>query len=164
MNLLILLPLLWPLEGAADGWLEACIGVLAFSLAASGNYLFDDLLHITERRRLPADQRGAIAAGGVALQRAGIAIAVLWLLAFALALALPGLFSLVMAGHIALAILAVQDWFKMPRPLTAMALAGNRVAAGACLVAAPVPVPLWLLGLAAGFGGELLRRRKIGFI
>ena len=164
MNLLVLLPLLWPMGAGDAPWLEACLGAIAFSLAASGNYLYDDLLHLPERRRLPADKRGAIAAGGVALQRAGMAIAVLWLLAFAFTLMLPGFFALAMLGYIALSILAVQDWYRPPRLLTAMALAVGRVAAGATLVTQPVPAVLWLAALAAGAGGEVLRRRKIGFI
>ena len=163
MNLLILLPnLLSGTHGTA--WFEAAIGVFAFSLAASANYLFDDLLHLSERRRLPQKERGVVAAGGIGLQRAGIAIGVFWILAFALALPLPGAFSLAMAGYVLLSLVAVQDWFRLPRPLTAMALAVSRIAAGAALLTQPTSVWPWLISLAAGAGAEIPRRHKAGFI
>ncbi len=164
MSLLILLPQLWPGGEGGGGWFEAGLGVIAFSLVASAGYLFDDLLHLSQRRRLPPGERGVVASGGVALQRAGMAILVFWLAAFGLALRLPGFFSLAIAGYIVLSVLAVQDWFKLPRLLTAMVLGAGRIAAGATLVTLPVPPTLWLVGLAAGAAGELLRRSKIGFI
>ena len=164
MNLLILLPQLWPGGEGSEGWLQAGLGVLAFSLAASAGYLFDDLLHLAERRRLPPGERGAVAGGGVAVQRAGIAIVIFWLAAFGLTLLLPPLFALVMAGYVVLAVLAVQDWYKVPRLLTAVVMGVSRIAAGATLVAAASPLALWLAGIAAGLAGDLLRRRKLGFV
>jgi phosphoserine phosphatase len=163
MNLLILLPSL--LSGAqGSAWFEPALGVVSFSLAASANYLFDDLLHLSERRRLPQGQRGVVVAGGIGLQRAGMAVGVFWVLAFALALPLPGVFSLAMAGYVLLSIVAVQDWFRLPRPLTAMALAVSRIAAGAALVAEPLSIVPWLSGLAVGALVEISRRHKTGFL
>lgn len=81
-----------------------------------------------------------------------------------MALALPPLFSLVMAGYIVLAVLAVQDWYKVPRLLTAMVMSVSRIAAGATLVVLALPAALLLGGIAAGAAGEFIRRRKIGFI
>ena len=164
MNLLIPLPLLWPGGETAGAWLQAGLGLLAFSMAAAAGYLFDDLLHLAERRRLPPSERGVIASGGVALQRSGMAILILWLAAFGVALPLPGVFSLAMAGYVVLSVLAVQDWYRAPRLLTAMVLGASRIAAGASLVTANVPAGLWLAGCAAGAAGEVLRRRKLGFI
>ena len=86
------------------------------------------------------------------------------LAAFGLALPLPAFFSLVMAGHIVLSVLAVQVWYKPPRLLTSMALGVSRIAAGDTLATLTQPAVVWLGGIAAGAVGEVFRRRKVGFI
>jgi len=163
MNLLILVPALWNWRGDT-AWLEILLGVVSFTLAASGSYLFDDLLHLAERRRLPDRWRGAVAAGHIALQRAGAAVGLFWGLAFALSLFLPAFFSLILGGYVALSVLAVQDWFKLPRLVTAMLLAVSRVAAGAVLAVQPLAFLPCVLGLAAGGLAEAVRRPKLGFL
>jgi hypothetical protein len=164
VNLLVLLPLAVPDYALARVPLDALLALLCFCMAASAVYVFDDLLHLSVRRRLPPAERGAIPAGKVAIQRAGQAILVLWILAFGLATWLPGAFTLVLAVYVAAAVLAAQDWFKAPRLAIAAALAALRVAAGAALLSqAP---PLWMLALAgaAGAAVEALRGSKTGYI
>lgn len=162
MNLLVLLPQLWA-QGQGD-WFGAGVGLAAFCLASSGSYLFHDLLHLPERRRLPEGRRGAIAEGKLALQRAGMAIAVFWFLAVALGLVLSGSIAAFVAAYIVLSVTGSQDWLRVPRWLTGMLLALSRVAAGAQLVAQPLPILPWLLGLAIGAAGSYLGRRNLGYV
>jgi len=163
MNLLILLPLLWA-GSAGAAWHLALWAIATFSLAASGNYIFDDLLHLAERRRLPAKHRGVVASGQVALQRAGMAVGFFWLLAFVSTLFLSLHFALAMAGYVLLSVLAVQDWFKCPRPIVAMVLGFSRIAAGAALTGQPLALVPCLVGLAAGALVEAVRRPKLGLV
>ena len=114
LNLLVLLPAAlvggWP----PGGWIEGLVAVLCFCLGASAVHIYSDLLNIAERRRLPAAQRGPIAEGRVAIQRAAVVIPFVAMPALAIAAWLSGPFLLVLAGAFACAVLMAQDWFRAP--------------------------------------------------
>jgi len=166
LNLLVLLPAVlvggWP----PGGWIDGVIAVLCFCLGASAIHIYSDLLNIAERRRLPAVQRGPIAEGRVAVQRAAVAILFLAIPAFAIAAWLSGAFLLILAGAFAFAVLASQDWFKPPRIAVTSILNLLRLVAGIALLPALPPIWVWIVAmltaLAAGavqvrLGGEEAR-------
>ena len=106
--------------------------------------------------------------GRVAIQRAGQAIPLLAVPAFALAAWLSGAFFLILAGTFVVALLAAQDWFRLPRLAVSITLSLLRVAAGVALL--PALPPLWILivsalaGSAAGATAALLIRSKVGHV
>lgn len=168
LNLLILMPLVL-IGGLAPGdWLEGVLAVLCFCLGAAAIYIYSDLLHLAERRKLPAGERGPIAAGRVAVQRIGQAIPILAVPAFLIAAWLSGAFFLVLTATFALAFLAAQDWVRLPRAVVSMSLSLLRVAAGVALL--PTLPPLWIIivsavaGLAAGATAEFFIRSKVGYV
>ncbi len=168
LNLLVLLPLALSGSLAPDDWVDGVIAVLCFCLGAAAIYIYSDLLHIAERRKLPVKERGAIAEGRVAIQRAGQAIPLLAVPAFALAAWLSGAFFLILSGTFVVALLAAQDWFRLPRLAVSITLSLLRVAAGVALL--PALPPLWILivsalaGSAAGATAALLIRSKVGYV
>ena len=166
LNLLVLLPAAlaggWP----PGGWIDGMIAVLCFCLGASAIHIYSDLLNIAERRKLPPAQRGPIAEGRVAIQRAAVAILLVAIPAFAIAAWLSGPFLLILAGAFAFAVLAAQDWFKAPRIAITSILNLLRLVAGIALLPAVPPVWVWiavmLAALVAGavqvrLGGEAAR-------
>ncbi len=168
LNLLILLPLTLVGGRAPGDWLDGVLAVVCFCLGAAAIYIYSDLLHLAERRKLPAGERGPIAEGRVAIQRAGQAIPLLAIPAFLLAAWLSGAFFLVLAITFAVAFLAAQDWIRLPRTVVSMTLSLLRVASGMALL--PAVPPLWILivsalaGLAVGATAELFIRGKVGYV
>jgi len=168
LNLLVLLPLALAGGLAPGDWLEGLLAVACFCLGAAAIYIYGDLLHLAERRKLPHGERGPLAEGRVAVQRAGQAIPLLAVPAFLLAAWLSGAFFLSLATTFAVAFLATQDWIRLPRVVVSMTLSLLRVAAGIALL--PALPPLWILivsavaGLAAGAAAEFFIRSKVGYV
>ncbi len=159
LNLLVALPLvLVTLAGgpAPLGWVDGAVAILCFCLGASAIYIYDDLLNLARNRTSPPANRGPIAEGRVAIQLAAQAIPVLAILAFALAAWLSGAFLLVLAGTFAIAVLAAQDWLRLPRIVLSVTANLLRILAGLVLLTA-LP-SLWvLIGSAiAGLAGGVL--------
>ncbi len=163
LNLLVLLPAVLVGSWPPGGWIDGAIAVLCFCLGASAIHIYSDLLNIAERRRLPPAQRGPIAEGRVAVQRAAITILILAIPALAIAAWLSGPFLLILGGAFAFAVLVAQDWFKAPRIAVMSILNLLRLVAGIALLPVVPPVWVWvavmLAAVAAGavqvrLGGE----------
>ncbi len=168
-NLLILLPLLLSGTASANLWLDGLIAFLCYCVGAASIYIYGDLLHMADLRRLPAGQRGAIADGRVAIQRAAQGIPLLAALAMGLAaLWLPATFVAVLAAIYIVAFLAIQDWFPLPRLLVFIVLGMLRILAGFALL--PGLPALWITvvsliaGAASGIAVVWLNRKRIGYV
>ena len=168
LNLLVLLPLALSGNLAPSNWADGAIAVLCFCFVAAAIYIYSDLLHMTERRKLPVKERGAIADGRVAIPRTALAIPVLTGLSFALAAWLSATFALIVAATFVVAMVVAQDWFRLPRIAGSVTFCLLRVAAGVALL--PALPPTWILivstlsGLAAGATVEHLIRSKVGYV
>jgi 4-hydroxybenzoate polyprenyltransferase len=146
-NLLVFVPLLLAHRVFEPGLLLRCAGAFAaWSLCASGGYLFNDLLDAEADRRHPYKRRRPLAAGALgrraagwaalALVAAGLAPALLWL---------PVRFGLMLALYLALTV-AYTALLKRLVIVDVLVLAGLytlRVLAGG--FAAGVEVSPWLL-------------------
>lgn len=162
LNLLVALPLVLAGGPSPHGWLGGMAAVLCFCLGASAIHIYDDLLNMAQDRELPPADRGPIAEGRVAIQRAGQAIPVLAVPAFALAAWLSGIFLIVLAGTFAVAVLAAQDWLRISRMVLSVTVNLLRILAG--LVLLPAPPSLWVLSgsLFAGLAVGVLEGRLAG--
>jgi 4-hydroxybenzoate polyprenyltransferase len=160
-NLLLLAPLLAAHQlSAPRKLLAALIGLLCFSLAASGVYLLNDLFDLPADRRHPHKKARALASGRVPLPHALLLLPALWLAAALLALALPLPF-LGALGIYAAMMLAYSIRLKDIAIVDALTLAVGyslRIYAGSLVVA--VPVSPWLLVCSTSlfFGLALLKR------
>jgi 4-hydroxybenzoate polyprenyltransferase len=146
-NLLLAVPALLGQVLADAGVLGSlAVAFAAFSLAASGNYLLNDVLDVESDRRHPQKRDRAVAAGrvtpgqaarvGVALMAAGLALA---------ALASTAQFALLLAIYLVVA-LGYSRFFRRMLVMDVMVLAGFytlRLLAGGAAV--NVPVSSWLL-------------------
>jgi 4-hydroxybenzoate polyprenyltransferase len=145
-NLLLFVPAVLAHRIFERGLLQQLtIAFLAFGLAASGVYILNDLLDLSADRKHPAKKSRPFASGDLSLSAGAIAIPVLWLAAFAVAVALPGAFSLVLAAYVILSI-SYSLYFKGQPLLDILLLAalyGLRISAGA--VAGQIRVSPWLL-------------------
>lgn len=148
-NLLIFFPLLAAHHFAVASLIQALIACIAFSLVASSVYLLNDLLDIGSDRAHPRKRFRPLASGALPLARGMVMIPVLLAIGIALALALPPLFVLVLAGYYLLTI-AYSLWLKRKPILDICVLASLytlRVAAGAAATGTPLSV--WLLAFSA---------------
>jgi len=167
MNLLVLLPVLVAAEPADPWiWLQAVVAAVAFCLFASSLYLFDDFLHLPQRRMLPPDARSPVVAGKVLADRAAAMIPLLFLAGSVIAAVLSG-------GLLAMLGLFLFVWVLGSMTAAHAASAGIlasgllsaiRVIAGGVAIAA-LP-PMWLIGIGLLVGAvvELARSRKLGFV
>jgi hypothetical protein len=167
MNLLVLLPILVAAEPADPWiWLQAVVAAVAFCLFASSLYLFDDFLHLPQRRMLPADAHSPVVAGRVLADRVAPMIPVLFVAGCVIAavlsggvLAMLGLFLFVwVLGSMTAAHAATAGI------LASALLAAIRVLAGGVAISSPAPVWLLGIGLLVGAVVELARARKLGFV
>ncbi len=160
-NLLLLVPLLAthqlydPLK-----LLAALVGLVCFSLAASGVYLLNDLFDLPADRRHPHKKARALASGRVPVLHGLLLVPALWLAAGLLALTLTLPFLVVLGGYAAL-MLAYSMRLKNYAIVDALTLAVGyslRIFAGS--LAAGVAVSPWLLvcSTALFFGLALLKR------
>jgi 4-hydroxybenzoate polyprenyltransferase len=117
----------------------------AFSLAASGAYLLNDLADLEPDRQHPDKRRRALAAGDLPLWVAVLLAPLLVVLAFALSAQLGARFQLELACYVA-ATVGYSLWVKRLVLVDVLTLAGLyavRILAGAAAI--PVPVSHWLL-------------------
>lgn len=160
-NLLLLVPLLATHRlHDAPMLLAAMLGVLCFSLAASGVYLLNDLFDLASDRRHPHKKARALAAGRLPIVQALALVPTLWLAAALLALLLPLPFLGALAIYGALMV-AYSVRLRNYAIVDALALAAGyslRIWAGS--LAVDVAVSPWLLvcSTALFFGLALLKR------
>ena len=145
-NLLVFVPLLTAHRLHDDvATRSALLAFAAFSLAASGAYLLNDLADLDHDRRHPDKRRRALASGDLPLWVGALLAPLLLMLAFLLSVPLDGMFRAELACYVA-ATMAYSLWVKRLVLLDVFTLAGLytvRILAGAAAI--PVPVSHWLL-------------------
>jgi 4-hydroxybenzoate polyprenyltransferase/phosphoserine phosphatase len=145
-NLLVFVPLLTAHRFYDEEALRgACLAFAAFCMAASGNYVVNDLLDLDHDRGHPSKGRRALAAGDLPLWAGAILAPLLLAVAFALSQPLPASFQAGLAAYVAVAF-AYSLWLKAFVLVDVFTLAGLyavRILAGAAAIA--VPVSHWLL-------------------
>ncbi|MGL4729171.1 MAG: UbiA family prenyltransferase [Bosea sp. (in: a-proteobacteria)] len=127
----------------------ALLAFLAFSLAASGVYLINDLMDVAQDRKHPVKKNRPIASGLLSVNAARLMSAVCFVAAAAIALRLPAGFGLVLGGYLALN-LAYTFYLKRKLLVDVMALAAAytlRIMAGA--VATGIDQSFWLLAFSS---------------
>jgi 4-hydroxybenzoate polyprenyltransferase len=144
-NVLLFLSLLASHSFTLPAFAAAVLGFVAFSLAASGAYVVNDLTDIQDDRRHPSKRLRPFAAGLIPPWHGVVLAPVLLLAALALGALLPVGFFLALLGYIATTFL--YSFFLKRKPLVdVMTLAGLytlRAVAGALAIAASISP--WLL-------------------
>lgn len=160
-NLLVLVPLLAAHRLYDVALLfQGLVGVLSFSLAASGVYLLNDLFDLGADRRHPQKKKRALAAGEIPLVHALVLLPCLWAAAAALGLWLKPPFlaalgvyaGLMLAYSMRLKDIAFVDVLVLSMGYTLRIFAGS--------LAVGIGVSAWVLGCGAAlfFGLALLKR------
>ncbi|GAB3670242.1 UbiA family prenyltransferase [Salinisphaera aquimarina] len=147
-NGLIFVPLLAAHELADVGTVAmALLAFIAYSLLASSVYLLNDLVDLGDDRQHPRKRERPFASGRLPILHGALAIPVLILAAFVIALFLPPLFWLVLATYYVLT-LAYSLGLKQLALLDVLTLAGLytlRIIAGGA--ATGIELSFWLLAL-----------------
>jgi len=160
-NLLLLVPLLAAHQfDVPSKLLAGLLGLVCFTLAASGVYLLNDLFDLPGDRSHPHKQARALASGRLPLLHALLMVPALWGAAALLALALPLPFLGALAVYLAL-MLAYSMRLRNYAIVDALVLAlGYSLRIWAGSLAAAVDVAPWLLvcSTALFFGLALLKR------
>jgi len=160
-NLLLLVPLLAAHRLYEPALLlHALLGLVCFSLTASGVYLLNDLLDLPADRQHPHKRGRALASGRMPVLHAMLLVPALWLAAAALASWLPLAFGAALALYAGL-MLVYSVRLKDIAIVDTLVLAVGytlRIAAGA--LATGVAVSPWLLVCSSAlfFGLALLKR------
>lgn len=146
-NLLIFIPLLAAHRyGDSASVLQALLAFVAFGLAASSVYLFNDLVDVADDRHHPRKRKRPFAAGHLGLLQGWLAWPTLLVLSFALAgLVLTWQFAASVAVYFVLTV-AYSLRLKQEPVVDVMTLAALytlRIIAGAAAIA--VPLSFWLL-------------------
>lgn len=129
----------------------AGIGFLAFSLAASGTYLVNDLFDLQADRAHPGKCRRPFAAGELNPAMGVLAAVPLFIAAFAAASALPQIARFLLAGYVVLA-LSYSLWFKRFLVIDVLLLVCFylvRIFVGG--VATGISISVWLLAFSMFF-------------
>lgn len=164
-NALVLAPLLFGaklLDAEAVG--RAVLAALAFCLAASAGYVWNDLADREADRRHPVKRNRPLAAGTVSVRSAGILSGVVLIGAFALVAPLGPAVAACLAGYLILAV-AYSLWLKHVAIVDVLGIGAFyilRVLIGS--LAIEVPASDWLLmatGLLAVFLGLCKRRHEL---
>lgn len=160
-NLLLLVPLLAaPQLHDPARWMAALLGLVCFSLVASGVYLLNDLLDLPADRRHPHKRARALASGRLPLLHALLMVPLLWGVAalLALPLALPFLGALATYAALMVAYSVRLKDFAFTDALVLAVGYSLRIWAGA--LAADVSVSPWLMACSISlfFGLALLKR------
>jgi len=124
---------------------SSILAFAAFSLAASGAYLLNDLADLDHDRRHPKKRRRALASGELSLAIGAVTAPALLVIAFAISVLLTPAFRVELACYVA-ATMAYSLWLKRLVLLDVFMLAslyGVRIAGGAAAIA--VPLSHWLL-------------------
>ncbi len=148
-NVLLLLPALaahlaWTAQWAA----LAVIGILIWSIAASGIYLLNDLLDIESDRRHSTKRRRPFAAGDISVPAGLLAAALLTAVAASAAAWVSGAFLQVLSVYVLISVaysLGLKRWPLLDVIVLAI-LYTIRVIGGAVLLS--VPLSRWFLGFA----------------
>lgn len=145
-NTLLFIPLLTSFSFLAPSSVLASVtGVIAFSLAASATYIFNDLWDLGSDRAHPRKRRRPLASGEISIVAAVALSAGLLATALALATTLPRLFLWLLLTYLALTI--TYSWTLKRRAVldvvTLSALYTLRIMAGAAAI--QVLVSTWLL-------------------
>jgi 4-hydroxybenzoate polyprenyltransferase len=101
-NLLVLLSLVAGHHFDAPSVFNTLIALVCFCLAASSAYLLNDLLDLPGDRAHPGKRHRPLAAGDIPIANGVAMSAVLMLSALGLSLMLPGRFTLILLGYVAL--------------------------------------------------------------
>jgi 4-hydroxybenzoate polyprenyltransferase len=164
-NALVLAPLLFGarlFDAEAVG--RAALAALAFCLAASAGYVWNDLADREADRRHPVKRSRPLAAGTVSVRSAAILSGVVLVGAFALVAPLGPAVAACLAGYLILAV-AYSLWLKHVAIVDVLGIGAFyilRVAIGSLAIA--VPASDWLLmatGLLAVFLGLCKRRHEL---
>jgi 4-hydroxybenzoate polyprenyltransferase len=160
-NILLWVPLLLAHELLDAGKIAAVAAAfMAFSLAASGVYILNDLFDLEADRRHPEKKKRMLASGELGIGMAVISIPLLWLGAFMLAWLLPVVFMFWLGFYIVLNLL--YSWYLKRLAVVDVTVLSllytGRVFAGAA--AAAVAVSPWLVALILflTFSGALAKR------
>lgn len=160
-NLLLLAPLLAG-HGLADPWLvtRAMLALLAFSFAASGIYLLNDLFDLPADRRHPHKRKRALASGRIPLLHALLLVPGLWSAAAVIAALLSPALLAVLAVYAALMIvysMRLKDIAYVDAVVLGVGYS-LRILAGALAVGVVVPAWLLVCSTMLFFGLALLKR------
>jgi len=110
-NVLLLLPLLLAHEHHAIAWLRSLFGLMLFSFAASGIYVFNDLLDLQSDRMHPWKRRRPLASGLIPIQHGIFMFLPLLIVPIAVGwLTLGKMFSLAVATYCAISIAYTMSW------------------------------------------------------
>jgi 4-hydroxybenzoate polyprenyltransferase len=145
-NTLVLVPLLTAHQFDLISFVDAIGAFLAFSLAASGIYIINDIVDIDADRKHPSKKRRPLATGLVPIQQAVVLALVIVALSLILALIIAPAFAAVLLGYLALTT-AYTFFLKRKMMIDVVILAALytvRVTGGAAAIS--VPVSEWLLG------------------
>ena len=144
-NSLLIVPLVTAHKFTAEALASIILAIVAFSLAASSAYVFNDLIDLRADRSHPSKWQRPFASGAVAASH-GLAFApILLAVAAGIVLLMPWRFGAVLAAYVA-ANLAYSLLLKRIMLIDVMTLAGLytlRVIAGAAAIG--VSVSAWLL-------------------
>ena len=145
-NALVFVPLLAAHRFELLAFGQAITAFLAFSIAASGVYMLNDLVDLDSDRKHPSKKRRPLADGTVSVSKAMVVAPVLVATALVSSLLIAHWFAVVLLGYIALTT-ACTFVLKRKMMVDVIALASLytiRVIGGAAAIS--VPVSEWLLG------------------
>jgi 4-hydroxybenzoate polyprenyltransferase len=149
-NALIFLPLILAHRlGDLAGLGQAFLAFAAFSLAASGVYLVNDMMDVEQDRKHPVKKNRPIASGHLPMNAARLLSALCFVMAVLVTSRLPAGFALVLGGYLTLN-LAYTFYLKRKLLVDVLALAAAytlRIMAGA--VATGIDQSFWLLTFAS---------------
>lgn len=113
-NVLLLLPLLLAHEHHVIAWLRALFGIVLFSFAASGIYIFNDLLDLQSDRRHPWKRRRPLASGLIPIQHGMLMCIPLLVAPIALGwLCLGPMFALALSSYCLVSIAYTMNWKRL---------------------------------------------------
>jgi 4-hydroxybenzoate polyprenyltransferase len=145
-NSLLALPALAGHDFNITTFITIMIAFLSFSLGASGIYLINDMFDLPHDRAHPEKRHRPLAAGTLPLSHAVALFCLLIALSVAMALTLPWMFLLILAGYFSLS-MSYSLYLKRKLMIDVVALAalyGIRVVAGG--VAIGISLSDWLIG------------------
>lgn len=151
-NALVVVPIfLAPHRPSLSALIGAGLAFFALSLCASAGYVFNDLVDVAADRVHATKRRRPFASGDLPLQHGPALVALLLILSFGIASALPLAFTGMLAAYLALT-LAYSFYLKSKLLIDVIVLAWlytHRVIAGG--FATDVPISAWLLAFCMFF-------------
>jgi 4-hydroxybenzoate polyprenyltransferase len=146
-NLLIFVPALtsFAFIGDPNKLVPAFLAFLAFSIAASGTYIMNDLWDLQSDRQHPRKRNRPFACASLSIHQGLIAAAAALVIAFALSLLVSGRFAMMLVGYVVLT--TSYSWvlksYVLVDVLILSLLYTFRILAGS--IATEIPVSSWLL-------------------